>query len=135
MSDFFLKFHSDLENLPMAEDLWKYFLKSQGIEEEKLYWLNLAIHEVVSNAIVHGNRRNKKKWVFLKIEKKKAKLKVEVLDQGKCRKIPKVEDACCTKNLLKNHGRGLFIVKRIVEDIRFKILKGGNLKVILKFSL
>ncbi|MEJ5165582.1 MAG: hypothetical protein WHV67_00965, partial [Thermoanaerobaculia bacterium] len=67
--------------------------------------------------------------------KKREKLKVEVLDQGKCRKIPKVENACCTKNLLKNHGRGLFIVKRIVQDLSFKILKNGNLKVILNFSL
>lgn len=130
-----MKFRSDLENLPMAEDIWKYFLSCQGVSEEKLYWLNLAIHEIVSNAIVHGNKKNKKKWVMLKIERKEKKIKIEVLDQGKCKKIPKIEDPCCSKNLLKNHGRGLFIVKNLVGDLKFKILKGGNLKVTLKFSL
>lgn len=135
MNDFFLKFHSELENLSLAEELWKYFLDSQNIPEEKKYWINLAIHEIVSNAIVHGNRKNKKKWVFLKLKRDKDILKVEVEDQGKNKVVPKIEDPTNSKNLLKNHGRGLFIVKNIVKEIKFKVLPEGNLKVILKITL
>lgn len=135
MNEFFLKFKSSLNNLQQAEALWKYFLSNQGFSEDEEYWLNLSIHEIVLNAITHGNKNDEKKWVFIKINKMKRFLKIEVIDEGFCKKIPKIKNATTKKNILKNHGRGLFIVKNFVDFINFKILPKGNLKVTLKIKL
>jgi serine/threonine-protein kinase RsbW len=132
MNEFFLKFKSNLKNLQIAETLWKYFLSNQGLSEEKEYWLNLSIHEIVLNAIVHGNKNDERKWVFLSAKRMKNFLKIEITDEGICKKIPKIENPGRKNNIFKNHGRGLYIVKKSVDNLKFKILPKGNLKVILK---
>lgn len=135
MNEFFLKFRSSISNLKLAEVLWKSFLSRQGLLEEKEYWLNLSIHEIVLNAIIHGNKNDINKWVFLSIKRKKKFLKIEITDEGFCKKIPKIENPGSKKNIFKNHGRGLFIVKKSVDDLKLKILPKGSLKVVIKEKL
>ncbi len=135
MNEFFLKFKSSISNLKLAEILWKSFISKQGLMEEKEYWLNLSIHEILLNAIIHGNKNDINKWVFLSIKRMKKFLKIEVKDEGSCKKIPKIENPGSKKNIFKNHGRGLFIVKKSVDELKFKVLPKGNLRVIIKERL
>lgn len=134
MNIFFLKFRSNLENLKIAEILWNTFLDYQKLSEERKYWLNLSMHEIALNAIIHGNKRKINKWVSISIKKIKNSLKIEITDEGFCKNLPRIEDPGIKKNIFKNHGRGLFIAEKGVDELKFKILKKKNLKVILKIK-
>lgn len=131
----FLKFRSSLENLKIAEILFNKFLNYQNLSEERRFWLNFSIHEIALNAVVHGNKRKISKWVNISIKKIKNLLKIEITDEGFCKSCPKVEDPRTKKNIFKKHGRGLFIAKNGVDELKFKILKKKNLKVILKVKI
>lgn len=135
MNMFFLKFRSSLENLKIAEILYNKFLNYQNLSEERKFWLNLSIHEIALNAIIHGNKEKIRKWVTISIKKIKNFLKIEITDEGFCKSCPKVEDPRTKKNIFKKHGRGLFIAKNSVDELKFKILKKKNLKVILKVKI
>ncbi len=133
MKEFYLKFPSVLENLEFAEEIWQKFLRENKLDKESIYWISLSIHEIVSNAIIHGNKGDGNKWVEVMIKDKGDYIKVEVIDEGSCEEIPKVLKPEEKGNIYKNHGRGLFIVKSIVSLLKFKILPNKNLKVIMKF--
>lgn len=134
MNKLSLSFPSSLKYLPVAEEIINLFLSYENLPEDDKYWTNLSIHELILNAIIHGNKWDEKKLVKVKILSFKKNLKIEVTDEGNCKKIPQIKNKLTKKEILKSHGKGLFIVKKIAEKIDFKILQNKNLKVTLKIK-
>jgi serine/threonine-protein kinase RsbW len=135
MTEFSVRFRSALANIKAAESLWNVYLEGQALPAEKRYWLSLSIHELAINAIVHGNREDERKWVSIEMEGRQGILEVRITDEGGQERIPPIVDPTREENLLKNHGRGLYIVKNNVDELDLKLVPSRGLQAIVRMKL
>lgn len=109
-----------------------------GIKVKKDYFnmLLLAITEAVNNAIVHGNKSDISKKVTLEFSVTDSKIKIEVTDEGDGFDLGKIPDPTLPENLLREHGRGVYIMKHFVDEMFYtKTKKGNSLTLISEFKL
>src|SRR5712664_2271537 len=87
-------------------------------EEE---FVELALREALSNAILHGNRLDARKLVHVRCccENGKGVL-IVVRDQGQGFDPNKVPDPLAFENLSAEHGRGLHLMQLAMDEISFE---------------
>jgi serine/threonine-protein kinase RsbW len=84
----------------------------------------LGLSEAVSNSIIHGNKNDSTKKVFINFLYVENKLVISVRDEGSGFSFDKVEDPTQPENLKKENGRGLFLIQQIADEVYF--YDGGN---------
>lgn len=108
-----------LKDIPkFVKDLFNQ-IEISNIGKETYFDIKLCLEEALINAVKHGNKMDKEKNIFLKIKKTDSHLDIEVRDQGQgfdYRKIPSPTDK---KNLDKTHGRGIFLIKNLMDNVQF----------------
>jgi anti-sigma regulatory factor (Ser/Thr protein kinase) len=135
MTEFSVRFRSTLAHVKAAESLWNVFLEAQALPAEKRYWLSLSIHELAINAIVHGNREDERKWVSIEMEGRDGMLEVRITDEGCQERLPEIVDPTREENLLKNHGRGLYIVQNNVDELDLRLVPRQGLQAVVRMKL
>jgi len=100
--------------------------------EEERDSLAIAVTEAVSNAIVHGNREDKKKRVQVTFEVDKDRVRVSVRDQGAGFDPAQVSNPLDPENLLKESGRGIFILSALMDEVNFDFSGAGTLLTMTK---
>lgn len=127
-------FTSDKKILSEIEQTLKAFQDVFYFDNEKFYEILVSITEAVINAIQHGNKNNPKKKVFLKIRGESDKLTVEVLDEGEGFDLSSIQDPRTPENILKERGRGIFIIHSFADSVQLESGKTGT-KVIMTFKI
>jgi len=110
---------SRIENLRLVEALIEEICTEEKIPGEKYGNILMASLEAVNNAIVHGNKLNEKNTVTVKIITTGEKIVVHVEDKGKGFDYQNVPDPTLPENIEKLNGRGIFIMKKLSDDIQF----------------
>lgn len=87
-----------------------------GLEMEKFINLKIASSEALINAIVHGNKEDPLKKVYTEIIFNGDSIMIRILDEGDGFVINNIPDPTSDENILKESGRGLFIIKSLVDD-------------------
>ncbi|MEL7585778.1 MAG: ATP-binding protein [Prolixibacteraceae bacterium] len=111
---------SDFSYLKDVEIFIQELLEGAHVSEFISGYINLCICESVSNAIYHGNNQDLKKNVTIFAECKDEFLIVEVRDEGKGFDYINLPDPTLSENLRKEGGRGLFIIRNLVDQLVFK---------------
>lgn len=81
--------------------------------------LFVAINEAVNNAILHGNKQDKTKKVYLTITSSPNEIKVIIRDEGRGFKPVKQQEI--EENDLRESGRGLAIIGGCVDRYYFTV--------------
>lgn len=102
------------------------------IPDDVFYNILISATEAVNNAIIHGNKYDENKTVLIRIVLKDHKLILEVRDEGSGFEPEKLEDPRDPKNLLKANGRGVFLIKTLMDNVEYRIDKKGT---VLKMTL
>lgn len=104
-------------------------LLSYKADENKLFEIKLCVEEALRNAMVHGNGDDKRKEVKVAywIEGENS-INIEIEDEGKGFDYNNVPDPTTCDNLLKGCGRGVYLIKKLMDRVEFN--KTGN-KIIL----
>ncbi|MGE5796502.1 MAG: ATP-binding protein [Ignavibacteria bacterium] len=123
---FSLEIESDPNNLLTVEEFVNYFAREIGIKEEKISGLILSVTEATTNAIIHGNKKNTGKKVKIDVSAEGHILKITVKDEGIGFDPSLIPDPTKPENLLKDSGRGLYLMKVYMDDIKFKITPDGT---------
>lgn len=123
---FSLEIESDPNNLLTVEEFVNYFAREIGIKEEKISGLILSVTEATTNAIIHGNKKNTGKKVKIDVSAEGHILKITVKDEGIGFDPSLIPDPTKPENLLKDSGRGLYLMKVYMDDIKFKITPEGT---------
>lgn len=77
----------------------------------------LITHEIVTNAIIHGNKKDWRKCVTINLHITKCYITATVEDEGSgCKSLPSKEEAQ-NLNYLEEGGRGLKLAVLICDDI------------------
>ena len=82
--------------------------------------LPLAIDEALSNAIIHGNRRDARKRVEIEGSIEGGLLRVRVRDQGEgFSPEQRRHDPGDPQALMASSGRGLFLIESVMDEVRY----------------
>ncbi len=90
--------------------------KKFNIAKEKFINLQIACSEALINAIVHGNKENEDKKVYTDIEFDDIVMAVRIKDEGEGFDINSLPDPTSNENILKESGRGIFIIRSLVDE-------------------
>ncbi|MBA4311940.1 MAG: ATP-binding protein [Chlorobiaceae bacterium] len=104
------------------------------LDEIRFNKLLVATTEAVNNGIIHGNERNPLKKVTLTCMLRNSVLTITVRDQGTGINPNALPDPLSNENLLRENGRGVFLMKSLMEEIVFKKAKRGS-SVIMKMTV
>ena len=109
----------------------KRFLK---MDEEQFYKLLVATTEAVNNSIIHGNKRDPGKIVILTCNCSPATLVIRVHDEGPGFDNEHLPDPLAEENILRDHGRGVFLIRSLMSDVHFNKDTTGS-EVIMTLEL
>jgi len=87
--------------------------------------LMISLTEAVNNAIVHGNKSDPAKKVTVVCETLPGWLLVMVDDTGKGFRAQKVGNPLLKKNLLRETGRGIFLMRTLMDKVEFNMKRSG----------
>ena len=79
----------------------------------------IAVTESVNNAIVHGNKCDKNKNVFLSLELLENEVKFTIQDEGAGFDVESLPDPTAPENLDKPGGRGIFLMRNLCDNVNF----------------
>ncbi len=80
----------------------------------------LACDEAITNAIVHGNDSRADKKVSIQIYVSPNRFRIRVRDEGEGFKLADVADPTEGEALMRSSGRGVFLMKSIMDVVEFK---------------
>jgi serine/threonine-protein kinase RsbW len=96
-----------------------------GCVSGKEEFVELALREAVSNAILHGNRLEARKLVHVRCCCERAKgVFMVVRDQGLGFDPNTVPNPLAVENLETEHGRGIHLMKLAMDEVSFE--RGGT---------
>lgn len=127
-----LSIPSDFSYLKNVENFIQRVLEDVHAADFIFGYILLCVSESVNNAIYHGNKQDLNKHVTIFVECIDDYLLVEVADEGCGFNFEDLPDPTRMENLRKEGGRGLFIIKNLVDQISFK--NNGSI-IQLKFKL
>lgn len=122
---------STLESVDDAEELALREAEKAGVPEDDLHKIAMAVRESMVNAVVHGNRYNAHKKVHLSVFKTAGEFVVRIADQGEGFDYENLPNPLAQENLLRNSGRGIFLIKAFMDDFRVRRLEPAGTEVTL----
>ncbi len=88
--------------------------------------IDLALHEALANAMIHGNGCDSSKSVRVSVALEENRgLLVVVKDEGSGFEPSQLANPLVGPNLLASHGRGIFLIRYLTDDVQFKF-DGGT---------
>jgi len=96
------------------------------LDEDRYYKVLVATTEAVNNGIIHGNRRDPKKKVAVTCIVGRAGLVVRVHDEGPGFDASHLPDPLAAENLMHEHGRGVFLIRSLMDNVKFERSKDGS---------
>jgi serine/threonine-protein kinase RsbW len=95
----------------------------------------VALTEALSNAILYGNRERRDKHIHVRAEVDRERLVVEVSDEGPGFDLETSEsDPTIPENLLREDGRGLFLMRRLMDSVERFDDRGNVIRMTLRRS-
>ena len=117
---------------PFADQLMRFILKfrsADGTEAD----IEMALHEALANAVMHGNGENSCKRVYVTCRcYMDGEVSITVRDEGRGFDSNAVLDPTLLENLLFTHGRGIYLMKTLMDEVSFE--EGGAVVMMRKKS-
>lgn len=86
--------------------------------------IGLAVREIIANAVVHGNRHDPRKKVFLACSNTAERLVIAISDQGEGFDLNSVPNPVAAGALLRGSGRGIYLARAFMDE--FHVRSGGK---------
>ncbi len=124
-----LSIPSEFRFIYLLDLVISYVAKEMKFDEETREQVNLAIIEAGTNAIKHGNNGNPEKPTNFRFCIAEDKLTVFVKDNGPGFDLDSVENPLSPENVLKPSGRGIFLMKALMDEVAYSIEKDSGTEV------
>lgn len=109
---------SDLESVDKAEEVVLEQAQNLGFDEDDLHKIGMSMRECMVNAVVHGNRYNRRKKVYLKVVRSAECLSIWIGDEGDGFDPQDVPNPLEGDNLLRGSGRGVMLMQAFMDEFQ-----------------
>ena len=123
---------STLDSVNKAEELSLQLAAKAGFDEDECQRISMAVREAAVNAVLHGNAYDPKKKMTLSYENTGGELVIRITDQGMGVDLNCIPDPLAPENLLKQSGRGIFLMRAFMDEVRIRILDPGSEITLIK---
>ncbi len=124
-----IKIPSDIKYIRRVSSGILKWLQPRKLDDSTLFDIRLCVEEVVRNAITHGNNNDKGLEVLVSYWLEGDGLIIEVEDSGRGFDLGKVPDPTIEENLMKGSGRGVYIVRKLMDKMEFND-RGNKVRLI-----
>ncbi len=93
----------------------------------------VGLTEALSNAMLYGNDSDPEKRVRVEVTIKHEEVSVIVTDQGMGFDPASVPDPTLPGNISKTGGRGIFLMKALMDEVKFNE-RGNSVTLVLRFE-
>ena len=93
----------------------------------------VGLTEALSNAMLYGNGSDPRKRVRVEVDIRVEEVAVRVTDQGVGFDPAAVPDPTLPDNISKTGGRGIFLMKALMDEVRFNE-QGNSVTLVLRFE-
>lgn len=131
---YILRLPSLRKNIAQVEGFLNAIPEFSNLGESLYYNALIAITEAVNNAIIHGNKCDESKLATLSVEVQDHAMTFTVRDYGSGFDPNKVPDPRSEENLLREGGRGVFLIRSLIEDSHYERMEDGMM-LIMKLPL
>ncbi len=125
-------FPSHIKYLEMVEKITTQIASELKFDESVRDDLSIAVTELFNNALHHGNKDDESKKIVVTFRVRNKALHISVKDEGKGFEPEKLRDPLLPENIYDVSGRGIYLVKQLVDDLKFNISKTGSEIIIIK---
>ncbi len=125
---------SDALFLAAVDDFIYETFGQKGVAKSTIADFAISVSEIVNNAIEYGSEGNRSKPVTVTVEFSDSEATISIKDQGPGFDPDSLPDPLEKDNLLKQVGRGIFIVKSLMNSVDFKVTGNGT-EVVMKKDL
>ncbi len=124
---------STLASVNKAEQAVTEVAAKSGFDEDECGRIAMAVREAAVNAVLHGNRYDPTKRVTVSFETIPDSLTITVRDEGPGLDPSLIPDPLAPENLLKQSGRGIFLIRAFMDEVRFRDMSPGTEITMIKF--
>ena len=121
-----LELPSVLGSVAIVEETAEALARRAGLDEDAASQIALACREATVNAIVHGNKYDPALKVSVQLELSEEALSVRISDEGSGFDPDKLANPLAEENLLRTSGRGVFLMRAIMDEVHFRQLSPGT---------
>ena len=126
-------FKSEIKNINLVERLIDDISSKYELHSDVYGKLLLAVVEGVNNAIVHGNKLESEKDVVVQYDISENEIQFIISDNGPGFNYKNLPDPTVPENLEKTHGRGIFLMKHLADEVEFND-KGNEVKIVFNLT-
>ena len=117
---------SALSTVEVVEAKVTEFAQKAGFDEDTASQLAMVSREAAVNAVLHGNKKDPNKQVRARFTLTPESLSIQISDEGSGFNPSSVPDPLSPEGLLKPSGRGIFLMRAIMDEVNFRQLSHGT---------
>jgi serine/threonine-protein kinase RsbW len=121
-----------MESVGEVEAAADQFAMDAGLDEDERFRVTMAVHEAAINAVLHGNDYNPALQIDVSMENTGSKLVFVIADQGHGFDPDHLPDPSAPENLLRGTGRGIFLIRSLMDEVHFRQLNPGTELTMIK---
>lgn len=114
-----LRLPSRIESVDEAAIKADEFAREQGLGDDFISAIDLAVRESVANAVKHGNKFDDTKQVEVALTDSPRRFEITVRDFGKGFAPDEIDDPTKPENLLKACGRGILFMRSFMDEVEW----------------
>lgn len=130
-----LSLESRFESIEVAERALVDLFVEIRVGEDEEYWILTALREAIANAIRHGHHGRPEESVRVEYRVEDDLLSITVVDQGEGFDAAVIPDPREAENILKPCGRGIFYMRRFMDEVAFRRGPSGGTMVAMNRRL
>jgi serine/threonine-protein kinase RsbW len=119
-----------LEFLDLVDNVIEAVNELMAFKEDEATAVSISVIEAGTNAIQHGCSNESRLRVELRFVVEDAQLTIEVEDPGGGFDPDRLPDPTSPDNILKERGRGIFIIRQMMDEVDFDFSTGTRLRMV-----
>ena len=121
-----------MESVGEVEATAEKYASEAGLDEDERFRVAMAVREAAVNAVLHGNDYDPGKQITASFENNGKSLVITIADEGKGLDPETIPDPTKPENLLRGTGRGIFLIRSLMDEVHFRQLHPGTELTLVK---
>ena len=121
-----------MESVNEVEALAEKIAADAGLDEDASFHVTMAVREAAVNAVLHGNEYDPDKEITFSHQNNGKSLIFVITDEGRGVDPAQLPDPRDEANLLRGTGRGIFLIRSMMDEVHFRQLHPGTELTLIK---